>query len=105
VLISTFISCRIVRATVPATRNCLLSCRLDPDAHPIKTDNVVDLVISGLVSAIKFPHLQLGKRFGVAIGFIGLGIIPRSMLRKYFDAIVSPQKRKRGMEQIRVQRA
>lgn len=87
------------------TKLRLLSRRLDPDAHPIKTDKVLDLVISGLVSAIKFPHLQLGKRFGVAIGFIGLGIIPRSMLQKYFDAIVSPQKRKRGIEEIRVQRA
>jgi glycosyltransferase involved in cell wall biosynthesis len=79
------------------TKLRLLSRRVAPEAHPIKTDKVLDLVISGLVSAVKFPHLKMSKRLGVAAGFIGLGIIPRPMLRKFFAAIVSPQKRKKSM--------
>ena len=87
------------------TKLRLLSRRLAPEAHPIKTDSVVDLVVSGLVSAVKFPHLKLSKRFGVAAGFIGLGVIPRALLRRYFDVIVSPQKRKKEPGPIAAQRA
>jgi hypothetical protein len=54
-------------------------------------------VWSGLVSALKFPHLNFAKRFGVATAFIALGILPRAMLRIYFDAITSPQKRNKAV--------
>jgi glycosyltransferase involved in cell wall biosynthesis len=86
------------------TKLRLLSRRLAPEAHPIKTDTVLDLVVSGLVSAVKFPHLKMSKRFGVAAGFIGLGLIPRPLLRKYFDAIVSPHKRNQAID-LETQRA
>jgi glycosyltransferase involved in cell wall biosynthesis len=75
------------------TKLRLLSRRLQPDAHPIKTDKVFSLVACGLVSAIKFPHLKLVKRFGVALGFIVMGTVPRSTLRAHFHAIASPHKR------------
>jgi glycosyltransferase involved in cell wall biosynthesis len=75
------------------TKLRLLSRRIFPDAHPIRTDTVMDLVGCGLVSAFRFPHLTLGKRFIVAVGFIALGLTPRFMLRAYFDAITSAQKR------------
>lgn len=75
------------------TKLRLLSRRMFPDAHPIRGDTVMDLVACGLVSAVRFPHLTLGKRFTVACGFIALGLIPRFILRAYFDAITSPQKR------------
>ena len=87
------------------TKLRLLSMRLDPQSHPIKTDSVLNLVLSGLISAVSFPHLEFIKRFGVAAGFLGLGVIPRSILRKYFHVIVSPQKLKKGMEHIAAQRA
>jgi glycosyltransferase involved in cell wall biosynthesis len=77
------------------TKLRLLSRRMYPDAHPIKADRVFGLVASGLVSALRYPHLRLIQRFVVAMGFIVLGITPRSMLRMYFDAIVSPQQRNR----------
>lgn len=75
------------------TKLRLLSRRVQPDAHPIKSDKVMNLAFSGLVSALTFPHLKLAKRFAVATGFIGLAILPRFMLRIYFDAITSPRKR------------
>jgi glycosyltransferase involved in cell wall biosynthesis len=75
------------------TKFRLLSRRIRPDVHPIKTDKVFSLVLCGLVSAITFPHLKPAKRFGVAIGFIVIGTLPRSVLRAYFDTITSPQKR------------
>jgi glycosyltransferase involved in cell wall biosynthesis len=75
------------------TKFRLLSRRLHPDVHPIKTDKVFGLVLCGLASAIRFPHLKLAKRFGVAIGFIVMGTLPRAMLHTYFNAIASPQKR------------
>jgi glycosyltransferase involved in cell wall biosynthesis len=75
------------------TKFRLLSRRIRPDVHPIKTDRVFSLVLCGLASAIRFPHLKPAKRFGVAIGFIVMGTVPRSMLRAYFDTIASPQKR------------
>jgi glycosyltransferase involved in cell wall biosynthesis len=77
------------------TKLRLLSRRMQPDAHPIKTDKISYLVAGGVVSAFKFPHLKLTKRVGVALGFIVMGLVPRSMLRTHFDAIVSPQKRNR----------
>ncbi len=77
------------------TKLRLLSRRLLPDEHPIKTDTVLSLVINGLVSALKFPHLKLTRRFSVAVGFVVLGIVPRSILQARFNAIVSPQQRNR----------
>jgi glycosyltransferase involved in cell wall biosynthesis len=78
------------------TKLRLLSRRLLPDEHPVKTDTVLSLVMSGLVSALKFPHLKLTRRFAVAVAFVVLGIVPRSMLRARFDSIVSPQQRNKG---------
>jgi glycosyltransferase involved in cell wall biosynthesis len=75
------------------TKLRLLSRRMLPDEHPIPTDNVTDLVLCGLASAFRFPHLAFGKRITVLMGFLGLGLIPRFMLRVYFAAITSPQKR------------
>jgi glycosyltransferase involved in cell wall biosynthesis len=72
----------------------LLSRRLRPDLHPVKTDSVFSLALCGLASAFTFPHLKLIKRFSVAIGFIAMGTLPRSMLHTYFDTIATPQKRK-----------
>jgi glycosyltransferase involved in cell wall biosynthesis len=74
------------------TKLRLLSRRMFPEAHPIKADEVGALVLCGLVSALRFPHLKFTKRFMVAIGFIVLGIVPRAMLRTYFDAVTSPQQ-------------
>ena len=53
------------------------------------------LVASGVISAARFPHLKLGRRFAVGAGFLALGIIPRFLLRTYFGAIVSPHMRNR----------
>ncbi len=79
------------------TKLRLLARRMVPESHPIKTDTVFGLAISGVVSAFTFPHLTLGKRFGVAFGFIALGMMPRRMLQPYFNAITSPQQRNRGI--------
>jgi hypothetical protein len=79
------------------TKLRLLSRRIRPDLHPVKTDNVFSLVLCGLASAITFPHLKLIKRFSVAIGFIAMGTLPRSMLHTHFDTIATPQKRKNTM--------
>jgi hypothetical protein len=46
-----------------------------------------------VASAITFPHLKLVKRFGVAMGFVVMGILPRAILRAHFATIASPQKR------------
>jgi len=74
------------------TKLRLLSRRMFPEAHPIKADGVAALVFCGLVSALRFPHLTLAKRFLVAMGFIMLGAMPRAMLRAHFDAVTSPQQ-------------
>jgi glycosyltransferase involved in cell wall biosynthesis len=75
------------------TKLRLLSRRIRPELHPVKTDKVFSLVLCGLASAVKFPHLKLTKRFTVAIGFIFMGILPRSMLHTYFNSIATAQKR------------
>jgi glycosyltransferase involved in cell wall biosynthesis len=77
------------------TKHRLLSRRLFPDAHPIKSDTVGNLVVSGVVSAARFPHLKITRRFAVGMGFVVLGIVPRFLLRTHFRAIVSAQKRNR----------
>lgn len=77
------------------TKHRLLSRRLFPGAHPIKSDTVGNLVISGVVSAARFPHMKITRRFAVGVGFVLLGIVPRFLLRTYFRVIVSAQKRNR----------
>jgi glycosyltransferase involved in cell wall biosynthesis len=79
------------------TKLRLLSRRVLPDAHPIKTDTVAGLAVCGVISAFRFPHLTPIKRIAVAIGFVILGIIPRPVLRAYFAAITAPQKRNREL--------
>jgi glycosyltransferase involved in cell wall biosynthesis len=79
------------------TKLRLLSRRLLPEAHPIKTDKVLGLLACGLVSAVSFPHLKMSRRFGVAIGFLVLALVPRSLLRRYFDVIASAQQRNKAM--------
>ena len=78
------------------TKLRLLSLRMLPHEHPIKTDRAGNLVICGLVSAVRFPHLKLHQRLVVGMGFLALGLMPRYVLRKYFAAIVSPQKRNKN---------
>jgi glycosyltransferase involved in cell wall biosynthesis len=78
------------------TKLRLLSRRIFPEEHPIRGDTVMDLMGCGLVSAARFPHLTLGKRFIVAAGFLALGLIPRFLLRAYFHAITSAQKRNKA---------
>jgi glycosyltransferase involved in cell wall biosynthesis len=77
------------------TKLRLLSRRMLPGAHPIKTDTVFGLTVSGLISAFTYPHLNPTKRVAVAIGMIMIGLAPRVMLRAHFAAITSPQKRNR----------
>ena len=78
------------------TKLRLLSRRMLPDEHPIKTDGVGNLVVCGLLSAVRFPHLKLHQRLVVGLGFLALGFMPRWVLRRYFAAIVSPQKRNKS---------
>jgi hypothetical protein len=75
------------------TKLRLLSRRIRPDVHPIPTDRVLRLVLCGVTSAITFPHLNVAKRFGVAIGFVVMGILPRFLLRAHFNRIAAAQKR------------
>jgi glycosyltransferase involved in cell wall biosynthesis len=78
------------------TKLRLLSRRLLPHEHPIKTDSVGNLMICGLLSAVRFPHLKPHQRLVVGIGFLALGLVPRWVLRRYLAAIVSPQKRNKS---------
>jgi glycosyltransferase involved in cell wall biosynthesis len=78
------------------TKFRLLSRRMLPEEHPIKTDGVFGLPVSGLISAARFPHLKPMRRVGVAVGFLVLSTIPRPILRRYFKAITSPQKRNKA---------
>jgi glycosyltransferase involved in cell wall biosynthesis len=75
------------------TKLRLLSRRMLPHEHPIKTDGVGNLLMYGLLSAVRFPHLKLHQRLVVGVGFLALGLLPRWVLRRYFASIVSPQKR------------
>lgn len=78
------------------TKLRLLSVRMLPHEHPIKTDTVGNLLVCGLRSALRFPHLKLHQRMVVGMGFLALGLMPRRVLRRYFAAIVSPQKRNKS---------
>jgi glycosyltransferase involved in cell wall biosynthesis len=78
------------------TKLRLLSRRMLPAEHPIKTDRVANLLYCGLLSAARFPHLKLHQRLVVGMGFLALGLVPRRVLRRHFAAIVSPQKRNKN---------
>lgn len=78
------------------TKLRLLSLRMLPHEHPVKSDRVGKLLICGLLSAVRFPHLKPHQRLVVGMGFLALGLMPRYVLRKHFAAIVSPQKRNKS---------
>jgi glycosyltransferase involved in cell wall biosynthesis len=78
------------------TKLRLLSRRMLPSEHPIKTDTAGQLMLCGLMSAVRFPHLKPHQRLVVAVGFLALGLMPRWVLRRHFAAIVSPQNRNKS---------
>ena len=78
------------------TKLRLLSCRLFPEDHPVKTDDAWNLMMAGVRSAVTFPHLNFRKRIGVAAGFIVLSATPRFLLRHFFKNITAPQKRRKA---------
>jgi glycosyltransferase involved in cell wall biosynthesis len=78
------------------TKLRLLSLRMLPPEHPVKTDTAVNLMFCGLMSAVRFPHLKLHQRLVVAMGFLALGLVPRWVLRRHFAAIVSPRNRNKS---------
>jgi glycosyltransferase involved in cell wall biosynthesis len=84
------------------TKLRLLSLRMLPNEHPLKTDRVGNLMVCGLVSAVRFPHLKLRQRLVVGMGFLALGLMPRYLLRRYFATIVSPQKRNKSQSANRL---
>lgn len=74
------------------TKFRLLSQRLYPQQHPLKTDSTGQLMWCGFVSAWRYPHLKWYRRAWIAMGFLMLGITPRSILRARFDSVVMPQQ-------------
>jgi hypothetical protein len=71
----------------------MLSLRLAPEQHPIPGDTVPRLLLSGLVGAATFPYLPLRKRFVVAGGFLVLALLPRSVLARRLDSMVTGRGR------------
>lgn len=69
-----------------------LAYRLDPDGHPIPTDTWLFLLLSGLCGAFKVNHIKFKKRIFVFLGFIGIAILPRSILQKMIGSIVTPNR-------------
>jgi glycosyltransferase involved in cell wall biosynthesis len=76
----------------PASGNAFRKRFLD-DIMPVENEALYRIAADGYTTGIRFPYLKLTRRFAVAIGFLVLGLLPRSMLRRLFGAITSAQKR------------
>jgi glycosyltransferase involved in cell wall biosynthesis len=60
----------------------LLSLILEPDAHPVKDDKVVPLVLAAWSASWRFPHSRLRKRLLSTVFFLVLPLVPRPWLRR-----------------------
>jgi hypothetical protein len=79
---------------IPAhCKSRIISLRLDPAGHPVRSDNVDDLVRASVRAAWRFPHLTLGKRIAATLGFGLLSLIPLHLLRTRLHQIYFAESR------------
>lgn len=71
----------------------LIAYRLDPINHPVPADGRWALMLAGIWGAIRFPYLPTSKRVSVALGFLGMSLMPRSMLLRISGIVLSPRQR------------
>jgi len=96
--------CRFDRSRFHPTvcKKRFLAYRLEPKGHPVKQDNYLRLLASGLWGTVRFPYLTLRKRIFIFCGFLFIAVMPRAVLRNMIGAIAKPQERKGVLQLLRV---
>lgn len=71
----------------------LASLRLEPEAHPVETDQVVSLVTWGLIALWKFSNHNLPKRLIYSALFLWVGFTPVPLARLGITWLYAPHLR------------
>lgn len=76
----------------------MASLRLDPENHPISSDNVLKLVYWGVYSAWFYSDLNWQKRIIVAVWFLVIGLIPISISKPAIGWLFAQESRPKSVE-------
>jgi hypothetical protein len=73
----------------------LISLRLRPDLHPVRSDSVARLLLAGVWGSLIYDHMPARKRLASVCGFLALAVAPRSMLKRHLDLLFAARCRGR----------
>ncbi|AKG20950.1 glycosyltransferase [Calothrix sp. 336/3] len=71
----------------------MASYRLDPQNHPIPTDNSWKLMILGIRSLWKYSEYRFIKKLAFSLWFLSVGLLPIPLARELITWLFVPQKR------------
>ncbi len=71
----------------------MASFRLDPQNHPIPTDNSWKLIILGIRSLWKYSEYKFIKKLVFSLWFLGVGLLPLPLAKEAIAWLFVPQKR------------
>ncbi|MFM2061631.1 MAG: hypothetical protein RLZZ507_1301 [Cyanobacteriota bacterium] len=78
----------------------LASLRLDPQAHPVPSDNSLQLIYWGLQSLWKYSDFNCQKRCIYSIFFLWVGLMPVPLAKLGFTWLYAPHLRPKTIDQI-----
>ncbi|MGD1875415.1 MAG: glycosyltransferase family 2 protein [Mastigocoleus sp.] len=71
----------------------IISLRLNPQTHPVKSDRAIKLIYQGIRSLWKYSDFNLPKRLVYSIWFLWVGCMPLSLARPAIAWLYAPHQR------------
>lgn len=71
----------------------IISLRLDPQQHPVKSDRLLKLIYCGIRSLWKYSDLNWQKRLFYSLWFIWVGLMPLPLAEPAMTWLYAPQHR------------
>lgn len=78
----------------------MASFRLDPDNHPVPSDNALKLIYHGLSSAWRLSDMNWKKRIVVIVWFLYIGLIPISISKSAIGWLFAQESRPKSVEWV-----
>ncbi len=76
----------------------IISLRLDPDHHPVKSDRTLVLMYRGIRSLWKYSIFNWQKCLIYSIWFVWVGLMPLTLARPAMTWLYAPQFRPKGID-------
>ena len=74
-------------------QNRIISLRLNPQNHPVPSDSSLSLVYKGIWASLRYSKRNWKKRILLSIWFIGVGLLPRPIVKPIIKWLFVSQSR------------